>query len=197
MSDRSNAAIREEAYRAAAAVVNKVLGRIGEDSVEQIGQVGTAARDRFRAEMGRVVDLNLDLVRNAISRYGGLLDPEAFRSSREDLIDLGSTVPGGSASSVLWLHNFDDEAIDQVGFVGSRLVASGSGSLEHPSWTFLASKVTVPPRSAVPLSVGIDVPESTLPGDYRGTISPLGREAEPIEIRLEVVAVDAVAHQSS
>ena len=197
MSDRRDSAIREEAYRAAAAVVDRFLGRIGEDSIEQMGRLGSAARDRFRAEMGRVVDLNLDMVRNAIGLYGGLLDPESLRPSREDVLDLGSTVPGGSASSVLWLHNFDDEPIDGVRLVGSRLLGPGSGTLGQPGWSFPTSKVKVPPRSAVPVLVGVDVPEGTPPGSYRGSLSPSGREGQPIEVRLEVVALYPVAHQSS
>jgi hypothetical protein len=188
--------VREEAYRAAAAAVDSFLGRIGEDYAEQAGRVGAAARDRFRAEMGRVVDLNLDMVRNAFGMYSRLLDPENLLATSDDSLTLGPTVPGTAAATVLWMHNFDDEPIVDLGLVGSRLVAPDSGALHQPQWSFTPASVTVPARSAVPVLVGVDVPEGTGAGSYRGTVTPMGREGQPIGVSLEVVEVDPVEHDS-
>lgn len=195
MSD-SGTGIREEAFRAAAAAVDRFLGRIDEDTVEQVGRVGPAARDRFRAEIGRVVDLNLDLVKNAFGLYGNLLDPDNFGSQRDDSLDLGSTAPGRPAATVLWLHNFDDEPMDEVGLVGSGLVAPDMGSLDHPRWSFSPVKFTVPARSALPVMVELEVPEGTPPGSYVGTVAPQGLEAEPIAVRVEVAGMGPVEHES-
>lgn len=195
MSDHGGT-IREEAYRAAAAAVDSFLGKIGEDYTEQAGRVGAAARDRFRAEMGRVVDLNLDIVRNAFGMYSGLLDPENLLATSNDSLALGPTVPGTAAATILWMHNFDDEPIVDLGLVGSRLVAPESGALDQPNWSFTPASITVPAKSAVPVLVGVGVPEGTGAGSYRGTVTPTGREGEPISVSLEVVGVDAVEHDS-
>ncbi len=196
VSEQQSSTTREEAYRAAAAAVDRFLARIGEDTAERVGQVGTAARDRFRADIGRVVDLNLDMVRNAFGLYGSLLDPENFVSTKDHRLDLGSTVPGASATAVLWLHNFADEPMEDLAFVGSRLVSQQSASQEDPLWAFTPSTITVPPQSAVPVLVAVDVPGGTPGGSYSGTVSPQGHEAEPIAIRLEVVAPEPIAHES-
>jgi hypothetical protein len=44
--------------------------------------------------------------------------------------------------------------------------------------------------------VGVDVPEGTGAGSYRGTVTPMGREGQPIGVSLEVVEVDPVEHDS-
>lgn len=196
MSDHESSPVREEAFRAAAAAVDRFLGRIGDGSGAQIGEVGAAARERLRAEMGRVVDLNLEVVRTAFGLYGGLLEPENLLSPREDLLDIGPTIPGEAPAAVLWLHNFEDDPIGELELVGSRLLAATSGDHCAPGWSFSPSTITVPPRSAVPVLVTIDVPEDTHAGSYIGTVTPRGHEADPIEVRLEVVALDPVPHAS-
>ncbi|MFZ0014340.1 MAG: hypothetical protein WAL25_09525 [Acidimicrobiia bacterium] len=189
--------VRAEAYRAAAAAVDRFLLRIGESSVDQLGQVGDAARTRFRVEMGRVVDLNLDMVRNAFGLYGHVLDPENLRSpGRSDVLDLGSVVAGSTAVAVLWLHNFDEETMSDLALVGSRLVNGSMTSLDRPGWAFTPPTVDVPGRAAVPVLVEVAIPDDTSAGTYLGSVSPGGQEGTAIETRLEVVTASPIPHES-
>lgn len=188
--------VREEAYRAAAAAVDRFLGRIEESSAEQVGEVGEAARSRFLAELGRMVDLNLDMVRRAFGTYGRLLTPDMIPSGRDDVLDLGLAPPGGLATTVLWLHNFEEDPISDLALVGSPLVSNETAAREKPRWSFSPSVVTVPPRSGMPVIVSLEVPAAATTGSYSGTVTARGREAQPIEARLDVVSVDPTSHES-
>jgi hypothetical protein len=189
--------VRAEAFRSAAAAVDTVLERIGDPLTEEIGKTGAASWDRFRAELARVVDLNLDIVRNAFDVYGSLLDPESFRSAESSTtLVLGPGVPGSEVAAVLWLHNFDEGPMTGVELVGSRLVAGAGESIERPLWSFAPSTVTVPPGSAVPVTVSVTVPTGTGDGAYVGTITARSGQGQPIDVRLEVVGTGPVAHDS-
>lgn len=196
MSDQDANQVREEAYRAAAGAVDRILERIGVPGADHIGEVGAAGWGRFHAEMSRVVDLNLDMVRNAFGLYSTLLSPESFRQSGEGrALALGPVVPGSTAGSVLWLHNYDDEPLADVALVGSALSTSEVGSVE-PQWAFSPKAITVPAGSAVPVTVEIVVPEDTPAASYQATVTPLGRPGEPIEVYIEVVASAPIPHDS-
>ena len=197
MSDREANQVRQEAYRAAAAAVDRFLGRIDDSVTDQVGEVGSAAWDRFRSEMGRVVDLNLDMVRNAFGLYGSLIGPETFaQTGTPDVLTLGPVIPGSDASSVLWLHNFDDDPMTGLTFVGSRLTILGGEPIALPRWSFSPPAALVPARSAVPVVVRLEVPDDTDAGRYIGTVSVLGGEGKVMEVRVEVVSTSAVGHDS-
>lgn len=197
MSHQDADQVREEAYRAAAGAVDRILDRIGIPGTDRLGEVGHASWDRFQAELGRVVDLNLDMVRNAFGLYSTLLDPESLRGpGASDVLVLGPVVPGGTAGSVLWLHNYDDEPVTDVALVGSVLTNTGSGPANPPQWTFSPSAVTVPARSAVPVMVELALPKDAPVGDYEATVTPGGGPGEPVSVRVEVVAPSPVAHDS-
>jgi hypothetical protein len=197
MTERDTNQVREEAYRAAAAAVDRVLGRIGDPVADHLDEVGNPAWDRFRAELGRVVDLNLDVVRSAFGMYSTLLRPEMFRrEGRSDLLALGPVVPGSEAGAVLWLHNFDDDPMPDLGFVGSALTLAGNNVIRHPRWSFSPRWVTVPPRSAIPVAVRVEVHDRTPAGSYVGTVSVTGGEGQTIEVHLEVVATEPIPHDS-
>ena len=195
MSEPGVSAVREEAYRAAAAAVDRFLGRIDESTADQLEDVGDAARGRFLAELGRMVDLNLDMVRKAFGTYGSLF-PSEIPSGRDDVLDLGSATPGASATTVLWVHNFEQEAMSGVALAGSPLVSKDSKFLEKPHWSFSPAAVTVPPQSALPVIVGLEIPADAIAGSYVGTITVRDREALPIEARLEVVSGEPISHES-
>ena len=197
MSDRHTDQVREEAYRAAATAVDRVLGRIGDPDTDQSDELGAPAWDRLRAEMGRVVDLNLDVVRSAFGLYSTLLGPDIFRGEgKTDLLVLGPAVPGSDAASVLWLHNFDDTPMPDLGFVGSALTLPGSHVIRHPRWWFSPQSVTVPARSAMPVAVRVEVPDPAPAGSHVGTVSVRGGEGQTIEVHVEVVAPEPIRHDS-
>jgi hypothetical protein len=199
MSDRQVEQVRQEAYRAAAAAVDRFLGRLDDSATDRVDQLGSAARDRFRAEMGRVVDLNLDMVRNAFGLYSSLIDPDTLgQTGTPDVLTLGPAVPGSDATAILWLHNFDDDPMKALAFVGSRLTATGYQPIDLPRWSFSPPTVSVPARAAVPVVVGVEVPVDTQAGSYTGTVSVhgQGRVGEAIEVRVEVVAASPVRHDS-
>jgi len=197
MSGREADQIRQEAYRAAAAAVDRFLGRIDESVTDQVEEVGSAAWDRFRAEMGRVVDLNLDMVRNAFGLYSSLIGPESLtQTGKPDVLTLGPAVPGSDAATVLWLHNFDDDPMRGLTFVGSRLSILGGAPIDLPRWSFSPSTVSVPARSAVPVVVRVEVPVDTQAGLYIGTVSVQGSEGQVMEARVEVVSPSPVGHDS-
>lgn len=196
MSDATTGAVREEAYRAAAAAVDRFLSRVDESSAEQLGEVGEAARSRFLAELGRMVDLNLDMVRRAFGTYGNLLTPDVIPAGGDDVLDLGRATPGSPATTVLWLHNFEEDVMSDLTMIGSMLTSKDSTTLETSDWSFSPSAVTVPARSAVPVIVSVAVPDGATAGSYSGTITARDKEAEPIEVRLEVVSLEPIAHES-
>jgi hypothetical protein len=125
-----------------------------------------------------------------------LIGPDAWRSGEQGEVVLGPVLAGSQASSVLWLHNFDDDPADTVGFVGSTLDASSSAHVDRPAWSFVPEAVSVPPRSAVPVMVALAVPPDTPSGSYRGSIATEGREGQAVDIRVEVVGADPVPHDS-
>jgi hypothetical protein len=197
MSDREANQVRQEAYRAAASAVDRFLGRIDDSVTDQVGDVGSAAWDRFRSEMGRVVDLNLDMVRNAFGLYSSLIGPETLaQTGTADVMTLGPVVPGSDTGSVLWLHNFDDDPTTGLTFVGSRLTIAGGEPIDLPLWSFSPPTVLVPARSAVPVVVRLEVPDDTDAGRYTGTVSVQGGEGKVMEVRVEVVSTSAVRHDS-
>jgi hypothetical protein len=197
MSGREANQVRQEAYRAAAAAVDRLLERIDDSVIEQVDEVGSAAWDRFRAEMGRVVDLNLDMVRNAFGLYGNLIGPETFaQTGKPDVLTLGPAVPGSDAASVLWLHNFDDDPMRSLSFVGSRLTVLGGEPIDLPRWSFSPATASVPARSAVPVVVRVEVPVGTQAGCYTGTVSVQGCGGQVMEVRVEVVSPSPVGHDS-
>lgn len=196
MNDQQADQVREEAYRAAAGAVDRILERIGVPGADQIDDVRAAGWNRFQAEMGRVVDLNLDMVRNAFGLYSTLLGPETLRGSRgSDALTLGPMVPGGTAGSVLWLHNYEDDPVENVSFVGSPLHHTEAGRVE-PHWTFSPSAISVPARSAVPVMVELAIPDRAPAGDYQATVTPGGGPGQSVEIRVEVVARSPISHDS-
>jgi hypothetical protein len=196
MSGREANQVRQEAYRAAASAVDRFLGRLDDSATDRATQVGSATWDRFRAEMGRVVDLNLDMVRNAFGLYSSLIGPETLGQKGADVLTLGPAVPGSEAAAVLWLHNFDDDPMTSLTFVGSRLIVPGQESIDVPTWTFSPSAITVPARSAVPVMVRVEVPADTQAGSYTGTVSVQGGVGEVMEVRVEVVETSPVPHDS-
>jgi hypothetical protein len=197
MSDPQADQVREEAYRAAAGAVDRLLERIGDPAADHVDEVGSGGWNRFRAEMGRVVDLNLDMVRNAFGLYGTLLSPESFRQQvGADVLVLGPVVPGTTASSILWLHNYDDEPVDDVAFVGSPLTAPGEELVDAPRWLFSPPTISVPARSAVPVMVEVEVPDDVPAGAYEATVTPRARPGQAIDVRVEVVAAAAIPHDS-
>jgi hypothetical protein len=196
MSDDAANQVRQEAYRAAASAVDRFLARLDDSATDRVDQVGSAAWDRFRAEMGRVVDLNLDMVRNAFGLYSTLIGPETLGRKGTDVLTLGPTVPGSEAAAVLWLHNFDDDPMTSLNFVGSRLIASGHEPIDLPTWTFFPPAITVPARSATPVLVRVEVPVDTHAGLYVGTVSVQGSEGQVLEVRVEVVSISPLGHDS-
>ena len=197
MSDPQADQVREEAYRAAAGAVDRLLERIGDPAADNVDEVGPGGWNRFRAEMGRVVDLNLDMVRNAFGLYGTLLSPESIRQQEgADVLVLGPVIPGNTAGSILWLHNYDDEPVDDVAFVGSHLTAPGAAAVDDPRWLFSPQTISVPARSAVPVMVEVEVPDDVPAGAYEATVTPRARPGQAIDVRVEVVAAAAIPHDS-
>jgi hypothetical protein len=197
VSDPTSGDIRREAYRAAAGAVDRFLERVADPAPEGPGPPGTAAWDRFRSELARVVDLNLDIVRNAFDLYGASVGAEPPTSDGAgDTLVLGPGVPGSEATGVLWLHNFDEEPLHVAGLVGSRLSGPDGGDIGLPRWSFAPSQVSVPPHAALPVVVTVPVPPDAAGGTYRGTISATGQPSRPIEVRVDVTAMTAVAHDT-
>jgi hypothetical protein len=188
--------VREEAFRAASAAVDRFLERVGSRSGEEAAEPGPADWGRLRSELGRVVDLNLEMVRKAFGLYGGLIGPETWQSGDKGWLLLGPVLSGAEASTVMWLHNFDDDPVEMVGFVGSTLASASGLRIEKPLWSFLPGAVSVPPRSAVPVTVGLAVPTDTQTGSYHGSIATEGREGQAVDIRVEVLGTHPVPHDS-
>jgi hypothetical protein len=189
--------VRAEAFRSAAIAVDRLLERVGDPVPDEISKTGTAAWDRFRSELARVVDLNLDIVRNTFDLYGSLVGPEAFKPAESSTtLLLGPGVPGAEVAAILWLHNFDEDPMTGVELIGSRLVTEGRSSIERPEWSFAPSTVSVPPGSAVPVTVSVGIPPGTWDGSYEGTITAKGRQGQPIDVRLQVIAMSPVSHAS-
>jgi hypothetical protein len=197
MSDPSPNEVRREAFQAAGSAVDRFLERVGDPIPEDLNGLGAAAWDRFRSELARVVDLNLDMVRDAFGLYGTLFNPESLQGDRAaGMLTLGPGVPGSGAAAVLWLHNFDENPISGVELVGSILSSGDGNPIEEPGWSFTPSNPSVPARSAVPVLVELTIPPGTEGGSYGGTISATSRPGEPIEVRLEVTAMGPVPHDS-
>jgi len=197
MSDHGGNEVRREAFRAAAVAVDRFLERVGAPMSEEANDISGAARDRFRSELARVVDLNLDMVRNALGLYGTLIGPESFDPGESGRLVFTSGVPGSEAVAVLWLHNFDDDPMTDIGLVGSKLSIAGGEAIGEPGWSFTPSPVSVPARSAVPVLVKVAIPSGVDGGAYEGTITATGgRGQHPIEVLVDIVTMDPVAHDS-
>jgi hypothetical protein len=197
MSEPNANEVRREAFQAAAAAVDRFLERVGDAVPEELDRIGAASWDRFRSELARVVDLNLEMVRDAFGLYGTLLGPNSFQPDRagEKLV-VGPGTPGSEATAVLWLHNFDENPIAAVELVGSKLSAEKGDPIGEPGWTFTPSSPSVPARSAVPVLVRVAIPPGAEGGSYEGQISTTIRQGEPIDVRLEVTSTEPVPHDS-
>lgn len=197
MVDTDRSEVRREAFRAAAGAVDRFLERVGDPVPTEVGELGKVAWDRFRSELARVVDLNLEMVRNAFGLYGTLLGPEMLKPDGAGArLAFGSGVPGSEVSAVLWLHNFEDDAMEEMRLVGSDLSAGSGARIEGPAWTFAPAVVALPPRSATPVLVTLPIPSDADAGSYRGTIGPAGREGPSIDADVDVVSMDPVPHDS-
>jgi hypothetical protein len=197
MSEQNADEVRREAFRAAAAAVDRFLERVGDPVPDELNKLGVASWDRFRSDLARVVDLNLEMVRDAFGLYGTVLGPESFdRDGTGGKLILGPGTPGSAAAAILWLHNFDADPISGVDLVGSRLTSSNGERIEDPGWSFTHSNPSVPARSAVPVLVEVAIPPGTGGGSYEGTISRTGGPGEAIEVRVEVTGIEPVPHDS-
>lgn len=189
--------VRREAFRSAAAAVDRFLDRVGDPVPEAIRDIGTAGWDRFRSELARVVDLNLEMVRNAFGLYGALIGPESLTPNHDaTTLKLSPSMPGSEASGVLWLHNFDEDPTAVTDLTGSPLSGPDGRRIDQPTWTFIPASVSVPAGTAVPVLVGVEIPPGTDQGSYRAVLSTAGHPAEPIEVRVDVVSAEPVAHDS-
>lgn len=197
MSEQDATEVRREAFRAAAAAVDHFLERVGDPIPDELSKPGAASWDRFRSELARVVDLNLEMVRDAFGLYGTLVEPDSFTTDGGGgRLVLGPGMPGSGASAILWLHNFDEDPISGVDLVGSRLSSRYGERIDDPGWSFTHSNPLVPARSAVPVLVEVTIPPGTPGGSYEGTISSKGRYGETIDVRLEVIGIEPITHDS-
>lgn len=197
MSERAADEVRREAFQAAAAAVDRFLERVGDPVPDELSRLGSAAWDRLRSELGRVVDLNLEVVRDAFGLYGSLLGTESFQPERAGgQLVLGPGTPGSEAAGVLWLHNFDDVRIAQVDLVGSRLVTGNGDTIEQPGWSFTPASPSVPARAATPVLVKVPIPAGLTSGVYRGAITTSDSHAGPIEVLVEVTAMEPIPHDA-
>jgi hypothetical protein len=197
MSEQDAHEVRREAFQAAAAAVDYFLERVGDPIPDEVNKRGAASWDRFRSELARVVDLNLEMVRDAFGLYGTLVGPESFSSDGGGgKLVLGPGMPGSGAAAILWLHNFEEDPISDVDLAGSRLSSRDGEHIDDPQWSFTNSNPSVPARSAVPVLVEVAIPPGTAAGSYEGTISSRDRQGEPIDVRLEVTAIEPIPHDS-
>ena len=196
MSDHNDNEVRREAFQAAAIAVDRFLERVGTPVSEELNDFSGAAWDRFRSELARVVDLNLDMVRNAFGLYGTLIGPESSDPGGTGRLVFTSGVPGSEAVAVLWLHNFDDDPMPDIALVGSKLTVEGGEPIGEPGWSFTPSPVSVAARSAVPVLVKVAIPSGVDGGAYEGTITATGGQGHPIEVLVDIVAMEPVAHDS-
>jgi hypothetical protein len=197
MSEQNANEVRREAFQAAAAAVDRFLERVGDPAPDELNKLGVASWDRFRSELARAVDLNLEMVRDAFGLYGTFLGPESFnRDRRGGKLTLGPVTPGSAAAAILWLHNFDADPISGVDLAGSRLTSTDEDRIDDPGWSFTHWNPSVPARSAVPVLVEVVIPPGTGGGSYDGTISTTDGQGEPIDVRVEVTGIEPVPHDS-
>jgi hypothetical protein len=187
--------VRRQAFRSAAAAVDRFLERVGEPVADRFTDLGAATFDRFQAELARVVDLNLEMVRNAFGVYGSLLDPSRLQGDGGK-VTYSPGVPGSESVAVVWLHNFDAEPMTDVTLVGSRLSSREGIHIDDPVWSFQPSPVTVLAQSAVPVLSRLAIPADAETGSYAGSVSVAGRMGEPVEVRVDVIAMDPIGHDS-
>lgn len=184
--------VRARAFGEAAAAVDRFLEKFGGPGPKP-AEVGEGAVNRLRAELGRVVDLNLDLVRNAFAFYGTMGGDQA---GGQDALKLAPSPAGAVASSVVWLHNFDETDRAAVRLVGGNLAGEHLDVIEASAWSFRPEVVDVPARTGTPIVVQLSIPVATGPGTYRGQLTAVGLDGPPIEVSLEVVSLDPVPHES-
>lgn len=197
MREQNANEVKREAFRAAAAAVDRFLERVGDPVPDELNKRGVASWDRFRSELARAVDLNLEMVRDAFALYGTLVGPESFNTDRTGgKLTLGPGTPGSAAAAILWLHNFDADPISGVDLVGSRLSSTDGERIDDPGWSFTHSNPSVPARSAVPVLVEMAIPSGTGGGSYEGTISTKRGQGERIEVRVEVTGIEPIPHDS-
>lgn len=195
MPGQSAEEVRRDAFRSAAAAVDRFLERVGEPVADRFTDLGTATWDRFQSELARVVDLNLEMVRNAFGVYGSLLDPNRMGGDTGKVV-FSPGVPGSVSVAVVWLHNFDAEPMSDVTLVGSSLSGREGKRIDQPDWSFQPSPVSVPARSAVPVMAGLAIPADAETASYSGSVTVAGRMGEPVEVGVEVIAMDPIGHDS-
>lgn len=164
---------REAAYRDAAAAVDQFLGRLGEGG-------GPSTETAFRTKLARAMDLNVDLVRQAIDAAGdGLLD-------RPTSVTMPPVLAGSTSTTLLWVHNHGAAPRTGVGLEGGAI-----GPIPGSAWTFGPGSVTVPGESAAPVVAALAVPEATPPGTYEGIVS-VGDA--PLTVRIDVHDGEPIPH---
>ncbi len=142
--------------------------------------------------MGRVVDLNLDMVRNAFGLYGTLLSPEiistAGRGGRARPRPGGARQHGEPRSCGFTTTTTSRST--EVTFVGSPLTNSGAEAVGATSVdSSPRPTISAPARSAVPVMVEVARSPMMLPaGEYQATVTPRARPGQAIDVRVEVVA---------
>ncbi len=184
--------VRARAFGEAAAAVDRFLEKFG-DGGPKLAEAGEGAVNRLRAELGRVVDLNLDLVRNAFALFGSV---SGARDGDPGTLVLPPSAAGDAPGSIVWLHNFDEAERPEVRLVGTTLTSHEGHAIEASGWSFQPLEVAVPGRSGAPVTARLEIPRDASPGTYRGQLTAAGLDGHPIEVAVEVFSLDPVPHDS-
>jgi hypothetical protein len=193
----------------------KVIGEVQRQAMDSAGRVISQFLDlansagattppptgdfqRMRADMGRAVDLYVDLFQRTFETYADLTE-SAFRQqgqaqgpSLKPEDDAGPLAlaahAGGTVEAKVWLHNLTDQRTSPAPVTATVLTAHG-GARTEPERISLDPPVLppVPPDGSTAAVVRVDVPGDQAPGVYFGHL--LTPDAA-LPLQLTVLAVE-------
>lgn len=167
---------RQAAYRDAAQAVDRLLGRLGEATE-------ASTTTRMRTQFARAMDLNLDLVRQALDTAS------AGWPERPSAVTMPPALSGGTSTTLIWVHNHDPEPRTGVEVVGGAV-----GPVPGGAWSFAPNPIDVPADSAVPVLASLAVPPDAEPGTYEGAVS-VGA-GSPIIVRIDIHDGEPIPHDA-
>ena len=185
---RALSAIQADGFRAASELVDRFVRMASTDlggmrrpepatsqaDADLADRFGATGLEPLVASWWAMVD---QFLRVPTPRDGEQIQPGADLPARFDLAAARATgrlyletVPGGTTTTELWLHNAGSVDMGKVRLLCGDLLAHSGALVRAQMLRFEPDVVAMPPRSARGVTVEIGADDDVEPGSYRGTV---------------------------
>jgi hypothetical protein len=205
---RSFNTIQARGFRAATDVVERLIDMIGqngggaavgrleptstEEQVNGLEQNNGASMpptvERAVSAYQSVLAQLLDSMRGSATTPAGMVKLDLEQGNSRELLYL-EAMPGGAASTELWLHNGGPSDLGDISLRCSDLLGHDGEILSAETVRIDPRTVSMPDRCSRGVTVQVDVAEDAQPGRYRGTLLASGHPDVWLPLELKVLTV--------